>query len=339
MGFFYKYLEVDKLAEDETVVLNGHKYIMRGNMLRVQSMYSNEQSQTADIYGRMFAEDDVFDEEASIERQQKLIQLNFPDSQMDIERALREDGAKVLDVGVGNAISSYILLKNYFDRFDYCGIEIAEGAADEARRFLKSRQIKNMDIIQSSMLELPFNEPIFDLVVALGCFHRTDSVKGSLIAVSKLLKPCGVIMFSIQKQQPPVRALLDNYIRDSVSPLNFTEQVDIVLRLTTLGRIMGDAIGDVEVVIPYEIPIFEIPAGSYKLQTLLYDYMLRLYYSKSLTEKRLLWENIDWFVPKYLHQTSVQAVRQYCLDAGYGEPEINNSFVSNMMGVVATKTV
>jgi SAM-dependent methyltransferase len=337
MGWFYDYLDVSELAEDESVTLNGYQYRMHDGILRQESLYSQSQSQTAEVYGYLFSSEDVFTHEASVERQQKVLQTNFPNWHLALSRVKQVGRIKVLDVGVGDGISSYLLLKDSWQNIDYCGVEIAKGAADFALKFLREKHVGDIDIVQANMTELPFTEPLFDLVSALGAFHRTDDIFKSLSSVAKLLKPGGTIMFSIQKRQPPVTGLVNNFIRESIAPLNFAEQLDVMAILTKFGQIVGEALGDIEVNLADEVPVFEIPAGHYRLQALLYDYLLHLYYSRSLTDRRCLAQNIDWFLPRYLHQTTPETAREYCLEAGFLEPEIHLSARSNLMGVIATK--
>ena len=53
-----------------------------------------------------------------------------------------------------------------------------------------------------------------------------------------------------------------------------------------------------------DVPVLGLPAGEYKIQTLIYDYLIKLYYVKGHSLDRTYDQLFDWFMPKWYHQTS-----------------------------------
>jgi SAM-dependent methyltransferase len=115
------------------------------------------------------------------------------------------EGKKVLEVGLGyGTLGQLIASRNA----DYYGVDIAEGPVETMRLRLSWLGIPEEHVVQASVLELPFEDSVFDFVYSIGCLHHTGNLERSVQQVRRVLRPGG-------------RAVVMLYNRHSVRQLQF----------------------------------------------------------------------------------------------------------------------
>ncbi len=92
------------------------------------------------------------------------------------------------------------------------------------------------------------------------------------------------------------------------------EAWDAVEPITLLGKMLGDL--ELEVVVPKDVDLLEIPAGPIDIQRLFYWHVLKAYHHVGLTVEELNHINYDWFAPRNAHRQSPEEVRAWCAEAG-----------------------
>ncbi len=97
------------------------------------------------------------------------------------------DGKKVLEVGLGYGTVSQKLAEG---GALYSGLDIAAGPVHMVNQRLAQSNL-NGRAIQGSMLECPFADNEFDLLVAIGCFHHTGNLQRALDEAWRVLKTGG----------------------------------------------------------------------------------------------------------------------------------------------------
>jgi hypothetical protein len=157
------------------------------------------------------------------------------------------------------------------------------------------------------MVEIPDEVPReqYDIVTAIGTLHHTESVFNSLSSTYSMLKPGGLYVGWIINEQKPVRSVTDEYFRQcfdgTPSPSGSHGEITA---LAKFSMSLGEALGDQKVVVSDDVDVLGLAAGEYSIQTLIYDYIIKLYYVKGHSLERTYDQLFDWFVPKWYHQTS-----------------------------------
>jgi SAM-dependent methyltransferase len=101
------------------------------------------------------------------------------------------DGRSVLEIGLGFGTVGQILAT----RGRYHGADIAAGPV----AMLKDRlrwlgQPDNDSVVQASVLELPWQDGTFDVVVSIGCLHHTGDLPRAVGEVHRVLAPGGTAL-------------------------------------------------------------------------------------------------------------------------------------------------
>lgn len=96
-------------------------------------------------------------------------------------------GKHVLEIGLGyGTMAQYLATQTA----EYHGLDIAAKAVSMANHRLQQQGLQG-DVRVGSMLECPFPDEYFDLVVSIGCFHHTGSVQKCVDQAYRILKPGG----------------------------------------------------------------------------------------------------------------------------------------------------
>jgi SAM-dependent methyltransferase len=132
-----------------------------------------------------------------------------------LERYLDEPlkGKKVLEVGLGyGTLGQEIASRGA----DYHGVDIAPGPVSMMRRRLGLLGLSGDQVIQASVLELPFESEIFDYVYTIGCLHHTGDLPRSVDEVHRVLVPGGRAVVMLYYRHSLRRTLFG--LRDQLSP-------------------------------------------------------------------------------------------------------------------------
>ena len=84
--------------------------------------------------------------------------------------------------------------------------------------------------------------------------------------------------------------------------------------LTRLGQVLAEA--DVTITIPDDIPLLEIPAGTYDLQRFFYWHVAKLFWNADMPFEENQHINFDWYHPAFAHRQSEEDVRTWCAELG-----------------------
>jgi SAM-dependent methyltransferase len=102
-------------------------------------------------------------------------------------------GKHVLEVGLGYGTLGQKIMEG---GADYTGLDVAQGPV-----FMLNRRVQLQGLsgraIQGSMLNCPLADQSVDVVVSIGCFHHTGSVKRCIEETWRVLKPGGRAYFMV----------------------------------------------------------------------------------------------------------------------------------------------
>jgi SAM-dependent methyltransferase len=102
-------------------------------------------------------------------------------------------GKRVLEVGLGYGT---IAQKIAEAGADYHGLDIAPAAADMANHRINQLGLSGSAQC-SSILDAPFPDDHFDMVVSIGCLHHTGNLQRALDEVRRILKPGGTAIIMV----------------------------------------------------------------------------------------------------------------------------------------------
>ena len=99
----------------------------------------------------------------------------------------RLSGKMVLEVGLGYGTVTQKLAEA---GANYHGLDIAEKPVQMANHRLRQMGLAG-DARKGSILAAPYGDEVFDIVVAIGCYHHTGNLKWALDETWRMLKPGG----------------------------------------------------------------------------------------------------------------------------------------------------
>jgi len=103
------------------------------------------------------------------------------------------EGRDVLEVGLGYGSVSQRLAES---GCRYHGLDIAKGPVSMVRHRLKQSGFLG-SVIQGSILDPPFPDGSFDIIVAIGCLHHTGNLPLAIQRCHELLRPGGRLIFMV----------------------------------------------------------------------------------------------------------------------------------------------
>ena len=152
------------------------------------------------------------------------------------------------------------------------------------------------------------------MIFSEGVLHHTDSPAETLRRLATLLTAGGRFLFYVYRRKGPIREFTDDYIRGQLQEMSPEEAWKAVEPLTKLGIALGEL--GVEVEVPEDVEILEIPAGRYDIQRLFYWHVAKAFHHPDLSFDELNHINYDWYAPANAHRQTPEQVRTWCEDAG-----------------------
>ena len=225
---------------------------------------------------------------------------------------------RILDLGCGGGYGFKSILEinklsfSNLSHIDYVGVDLIDLSTTKKNvELFASTTLPDVsfsiEVLNQDMNTLPFlNE--FDLIIALGSLHHTPSVASALQSTYSNLKPDGTYIGWIINDQKPLRKTTDAFFRDFFN--DNSQQIHHEQDLSSLALIfksLGEALDDKTISIDKKVTCLDLHPGTYKLQTLLYDYFLKCYHKSGSSSEgltRIKAQLFDWFAPEYYHQTS-----------------------------------
>ena len=184
------------------------------------------------------------------------------------------------------------------------------------------------------MAKIPLPNESVDVAFSEGALHHTDSTENALSALARLLKVGGRVLFYVYNKKGPIREFSDDYIRERLQEMSQEEAWNAMLPLTRLGKILGDL--NIEVVVPENVEVLQIPAGKIDLQRLFYWHFCKVFYRPELSLDEINLINFDWFSPANAHRQTPEEVRTWCERLGL---EVEREVVEEAgITVIARKT-
>jgi SAM-dependent methyltransferase len=309
--WFWEYLGTDGPWTGERPI-GGQRFVIRRTIPRSLALLSDSQSQTEETFGFKWKKRDTFESEASLLGMRKWLVERYG----EVARAdwLAEYGEQplMIDAGCGAAMSAQELFGDSLHRLRYLGVDVSEAIDVAADRF--AERGFSGGFMQADITNLPFDDASVDLIFSEGVLHHTDSTKGALGALARLLKAGGRFLFYVYRKKGPLREFTDDHVRAQLQEMTPQEAWDAVEPLTRLGMALGELNAQIEIEQP--IDLLGIPAGRIDVQRLFYWHVAKAFYRRDLTLDEMNHINYDWYAPANAARQSPEEVRSWCAEFG-----------------------
>ena len=305
-------LGVGSLKEGSTFELKGRTFVVRDGIPRSQAVASPSEEQTKEAFGYKWKQHRSFDSAASLARARAWLVERYGDVSTAPWLAEHGDLPVLLDAGCGAGLSAIELWREVIPRLRYLGVD-ASDAVDVARDRFRERGLAGA-FLQADLGSLPLAEGSVDLIFSEGVLHHTESTERSLKLLAQLLRPGGRFLFYVYRRKGPLREFTDDHVRLRLQRMSPDAAWEAMKPLTRLGIALGEL--DVEVDVPEEVELLEIPAGRTTIQRLFYWHVAKAFYHPELSFDELNHINFDWYAPVLAHRQSPDEVRSWCTQAG-----------------------
>jgi SAM-dependent methyltransferase len=307
--WFWNYLGFDG-QWDGARTIAGQTFVIREGIPRSQSLLSAQQAQTEETFGFKWKKRETFESPASRARMRDWLIERYGD--MSKAPWIGEHGERplLLDAGCGAGLSALELFDRVLPRLRYLGVDVSEAVDVAADRFVERG--REGAFMQADITNLPLPEGSVDLIFSEGVLHHTDSTRGALGALAKLLKAGGRFLFYVYRKKGPVREFTDDYVRAKLQSMSPKEAWAAVEPLTRLGIALGELQAEIELADP--IDLFEIPAGRIDVQRLFYWHVAKLFYRSELSFDEMNHINYDWYAPANASRQTPDQVRGWCAE-------------------------
>ncbi|HEY3727767.1 MAG TPA: class I SAM-dependent methyltransferase [Solirubrobacteraceae bacterium] len=309
--WLYAVLGQDPVTDNAPVDIGGARFSVADGILREQRIASRSQAQTAGAFGFKWEQRETFESEASLRRMREWLVERYGDIASAAWWREYPQHPIVLDAGCGAAMSALELFGDRLAAVNYLGVEISEAIDVAAKRF--AERGLTAAFMQADITRLPLPEACVDVIFSEGVLHHTDSTRGALLALAPLLKPGGRFLFYVYRRKGPIREFTDDYIRRQLQEMTPAAAWEALKPLSRLGEVLGQMA--IELDVPEDIPLLEIPAGPIDLQRFFYWHIVKAFYRPDSTFDEMHHINYDWYAPANAHRQSPDEVEAWCAEA------------------------
>jgi SAM-dependent methyltransferase len=224
-------------------------------------------------------------------------------------KAFYRDRQRVLEVGPGSGFNTRFIAEN-------CTGEVfALDVSDAAHTtYQNTRDLPNCTVVQADLMDAPFEDAFFDLIVADGVLHHTPDTREAVRALYKKLQPGGQFFFYVYKKMGAARQFSDQYVRDTFKRLSPEDCYDACEAITELGRALSRL--NAEITLEKPIPVLGIPAGTHNVQRLIYYNFLKCFWNEAFDFETNNMVNFDWYHPHNAWQHTVDEVSGWLDELG-----------------------
>ncbi len=238
----------------------------------------------------------------------------------DVEalKAIYRDCTMSLEVGPGSGFNSRFITE--ISKGHHVALDVSEAANTT---FGNTKDLPNCTVVQADLMDAPFDDGTFDLIVADGVLHHTPNTRDAVRALYAKLKPGGRFFFYVYKRMGAARYFVDQHIRDAFMPLSPDECYAACEGITELGRELSRL--NAKITLDKPIPVLGIPAGTHDVQRLLYYNFMKCFWNEAFDYETNNMVNFDWYHPHNAWQHSQDEVEGWLKELGCTQYQFNDA--------------
>jgi arsenite methyltransferase len=310
-------LEANEVSGEDVVsgflAAPGAEYPIRDAIPRFVEPEDAGQRQTADSFAFKWTKRDSFGSEGMREELHRWLLDRYGFADAPEMRSFFAGRRRTLDAGCGAGFATSAWMDDRWSDggAEWVGLDIS-AAIDVAREALG--RFPATHFVQGDVMAPPFRPESFDAIFTEGVLHHTPSTARAFAALAKLLRGGGELLIYVYRRKSPVREFTDDYVRQRIAELAPADAWEAMRPLTRLARALAEL--RVEVDVPEDVDLLEIPAGRYDVQRLVYWHIAKLFWNPRLTFEENVHVNFDWYAPQYAHRHTEDEVRCWFARAG-----------------------
>jgi SAM-dependent methyltransferase len=256
-----------------------------------------------------------------------LKKLGLPDRRALADFYARRE--RVLEIGPGSGFNTRFIARHCPGRV--FALDISEAAFTT---FENTRDEPNCTVVQADLMEAPFADGTFSLIIADGVLHHTPDTRSAVRALYRKVKPGGQFAFYIYRKMGAVRQFCDSYIREQFTKLSPDECYAACEPLSELGRELDRL--NATITLSKPINVLGIPAGTHNIQRLIYYGFLKCFWNDAFDFETNNMVNFDWYHPYHAWQHTDKEVKGWLEELGVEQYQFNEAN-PNGISVVLTK--
>ena len=223
--------------------------------------------------------------------------------------AFYRDRDRVLEVGPGSGFNTRFIAQHC--RGAVYALDISDAAFTT---FENTRDLPNCTVVQADLMEAPFPDEYFDLIIADGVLHHTPDTRAGVRTLYRKVQPGGQMFFYVYKKMGAARRFCDAYIREQFTRLSPEMCYAACEGMTELGRELSRLGATITLTQPIEI--LGIPAGTHDVQRLIYYNFLKCFWNEAFDFQTNNMVNFDWYHPHHAWQHTVEEVESWLQELG-----------------------
>lgn len=215
---------------------------------------------------------------------------------------------RILDAGTGIGNSAKLFSSN--PKADVFAIDASESVIFAYKKY---GNLPNVHFLQADIRKLPFKKNFFDFICSDQVLHHTKDTESSFKILTKLLTKNGIISIYVYKIKGPIREFADNFIRESTVKMTEKQCIEFSKDMAILGKNLSKI--KKTIIIPRDIPVLQIKAGTYDIQRFIYWNFLKCWWFGDVPFDQSVATNFDWYFPEYAYRHSPKEVKKWFKDS------------------------
>jgi SAM-dependent methyltransferase len=228
------------------------------------------------------------------------------------------DRKRVLEIGPGSGFNTRFIAEHC--RGQVFALDISDAAFTT---FGNTCNLPNCTVVQADLMDAPFPDDSFDLVIADGVLHHTPNTRAALEALYRKVAPGGQFFFYVYKKMGAARQFCDAHIRQHLTKLDPEACYEACKGLTELGRELSRL--NATITLEKPVPLLGIPAGTHDVQRLIYYNFVKCFWNDAFDYETNNMVNFDWYHPNNAWQHTEDEVAGWLNDLGVTNYRFNDA--------------